>query len=66
MSVVILTIKISHFINHVNKMLGKVNEEDLKSVIDNTKRLTGNLARISDNLDEKEIANLIKSAVAKS
>ncbi|CAG8766226.1 11361_t:CDS:1, partial [Gigaspora rosea] len=43
-------------------MLGKVNEEDLKSVIDNTKRLTGNLARISDNLDEKEIANLIKSA----
>ncbi|KAF0477923.1 hypothetical protein F8M41_024163 [Gigaspora margarita] len=42
-------------------MLGKVNEEDLKTVIDNTKRLTGSLARISDNLDEKEIADLIKS-----
>ncbi|CAG8804587.1 41472_t:CDS:1, partial [Gigaspora margarita] len=37
-------------------------KEDLKTVIDNAKRLPGSLARISDNLDEKEIANLIKSA----
>lgn len=60
-SLVILTVKVGHSVNNVNKILEKIGEEDLRVIINSITNLSDNLARIIGGIDEKEIGKLVKN-----